>query len=152
MRFDESISIAAPPSAVFAMLADIQETAAGPGSPVAAMDKIPAGPTTVGTRWREVVRLGLGGQMTMWSEATAVEPDRLLALRFRGGSMHGEITYTIAPENGGAILRHQEWMHAVGWLRPFDRLLGRMLAPRVHRRLAAIRDQLETGAHAPTAQ
>lgn len=151
MRFDETISIAAPPSVVFALLADIQDTATGPGSPVSAMDKIPAGPTHVGTRWREVVRLGLGLRLTMWTETIAVEPDRQLMLRFWGGSMRGEITYTIEPSDGGAVLRHEEWMHAVGWLRPLDVLLGRMLAPRIHRRLEAIRDHLEGVANAQVA-
>ena len=42
--------------------------------------------------------------------------------------MRGEITYSIEPSDGGAVLRHEEWMHAVGWLRPLDVLLGRMLA------------------------
>jgi hypothetical protein len=82
--FDDSIEINASRGEVFALLADVQRGATGPGSPVLAMEMNPPGETAVGTRWREVIRLGPGLRMTKGSQATAVEPDRLLALRFWG--------------------------------------------------------------------
>lgn len=143
VEFDESVRIARAPTDVFAMLVDVQEWATPPGSPIVAMEKIPPGDTTVGTRWREVVRLGRRRTMTMWSEVTAIEPERLLAARFWGGSMRGTLTYTIRPDNGDAVLRQQESLTAVGWLRPFGWLVGRILTPRLHERLLHIRDELE---------
>lgn len=138
VEFDESIHISASPADVYAVLADVQDWALGPGSPVKAMDKTPSGPTRVGTRWREVVRMGPGLTMTMTSEATEVVPERLLAMRFWGGSMEGDLTYTFTARDGGSVLRQEETMHAVGWLRPFDRLVGRMLRARLSPRLRGI--------------
>jgi len=129
-----------------ALVSDVQRWAVGPGSPVAAMDKIPRGPTRVGTRWREVVRLGPWARMTVWSEVTAVEADRMLAERFWGAGMRGTLAYIIRPDDGHTVLRQQEHLDAVGWLRPFGGLIARILAPRLHRRLLAVRDLLETAA------
>lgn len=143
MRFDGSVHINRPPQDVLAFLLDIQDHALAPGSPVAAMDKIPPGPTRVGTRWREVVRLGPGARMTMWSEAIALEPGRSLDLRFWGGSMRGTIRYTVSPEGGRTTLRQQESLSAVGWLAPFERLAAAMLAPRLRARLLDIKTALE---------
>jgi hypothetical protein len=60
VRFDESVREAASPSEVDEVLADVQDWALSPRSPVKAMVTMPPGPTRVGTRWREVVRLGPG--------------------------------------------------------------------------------------------
>jgi carbon monoxide dehydrogenase subunit G len=143
MQFDESIRIRRPEHDVFAMLADIQRYATSPGSPVVAMDKIPPGPTVVGTRWREVVRLLGPVTMTMWSEATTVEPDSRLGLRFWGGGMEGTLVYTLTAEGPDTVLRHQESLAAVGPLRPLSGIMGAMLSPRLHRRLRALRAELE---------
>jgi hypothetical protein len=143
LEFDESVRIARPPSVVFALLADVQDGAVHPGSPVVSMVKIPPGPTVVGTRWREVVRLGWRVTMTMWSEVTAVEPDRMLAERFWGGGMRGTLVYTTEPVDGDTLLRQREKLETVGWLGPFGGLIGRMLRPRLSSRLAEIRETLE---------
>lgn len=139
MDFDESVRIAAAPAEVWAVLADVQDWALGPGSPVKVMEKMPAGPTMAGTRWREVVRLAPLLSMTMWSEVTDVVPGHLLAMRFWGGQMQGTLTYTVTARDGGTLLRQQETMHTVGWLRPFDGLVGQMLRPRLSSRLRDIR-------------
>ena len=142
MEFDESVLIARPATDVFAFLADVQE-ALEPGSPVLEMEKLPPGPTRLGTRWREVVRLSPWHTMTIWSEVTAVEPDRFLAVRFRGGSMEGTLTYEITPGDGVTTLRQQQTLVGAGWLRPLGWLMRRMFWPRVHDRLIGIRDDLE---------
>jgi hypothetical protein len=143
MIFDETVLIGRPPGAVFQRLADIQQGAGSPGSPVLEMEKIPPGPTVVGTRWREVVRLSRRRSMTMWSEVTGIEPNVMLAERFWGGSMRGILIYTISPAPEGATLRQQEKMKAFGWLTPFNWVVGRMLRPRLHERLLSLRDDLE---------
>lgn len=143
MIFDETVLIRRPPEAVFKRLSDIQEGAVQPGSPVLSMEKIPPGPTVVGTRWREVARLTKRRSMTMWSEVTGIGPDSMLAERFWGGSMRGILIYTISPNPGGSRLRQQERMKAVGWLSPFGWAVGRVLRPRLHERLLSLRDDLE---------
>jgi hypothetical protein len=150
MIFDETVLINRPPEAVFSRLADIQRGAVYPGSPVLAMEKIPPGPTAVGTRWREVVRLGKRRKMTMWSEVTGMDPDATLAERFWGGRMRGVLIYTISPAPQGSRLRQQEVMQAVGWLTPLSWVLGRMLRPRLHRRLLSLKDDLEAASDRQT--
>ncbi len=119
VRFDGSVRIERSAQDVFALLADVQDFATVPGSPVAVMEKTPQGPTAVGTRWREVVRLGLGRTLTMWSEVTAIEPGRLLVLRLWGGNMRGDLVYTLTPCDTHTVLRQQETLVTSGVLRPF---------------------------------
>jgi uncharacterized protein YndB with AHSA1/START domain len=143
MEFDISVAIRCPPEAVFALLADIQRYTGQPGSPVPEMEKLPPGPTGVGTRWREVVRLLPGVTMTMWSEVTAIEPGRRLEETFRGPWMTGTLAYSIQPQNGGAVLRQRETLEPHGPLRVVAGRMERMLRPRVVDRLGVIRDVLE---------
>jgi carbon monoxide dehydrogenase subunit G len=145
MRFEGSVHIARPIEDVFGMLADIQDWATGPDSPVEVMEKSPPGATVVGTRWREVVRLGPGMTMTMWSQVDGLDSPHLLALRFWGGNMRGRLVYTLTEDDGHTLLNQQETLDAVGPLRPFSRLISLMLAPRLRRRLLDIRSELERG-------
>ena len=144
MEFDETVRIRRPVPDVFAFLLDVQDRAIGPDSPVLEMTKTPPGPTRIGTRWRELVRLAPGLRLTMHSRVTAVDPDRLLALRFRGGHMQGDLRYTVTGETGTTLLRQQERMAATGWLRLAGRPLGAALARRLHLRLHEIRMVLES--------
>jgi hypothetical protein len=146
--FDLRIAISCPPAAAFSMLADIQEHIHAPGSPVPEMEKIPPGPTAVGTRWREVVRLAPFLTMTMWTEVTAIEPDHLLATTFHGPWMRGTLRYTIDPIETGCVLRQRETLTPIGPLRLASGLMDRLLRPRVTARLGAIREKLEREAAA----
>lgn len=148
VRFDGSVRIERSARDVFAMLADIQDWATEPGSPVAVLEKTPQEPTAVGTRWREVVRLGLGRTLTIRSEVTAIEPGRLLAMRFRGGHMRGDLVYTLTSCDGHTVLRQQETLSTSGPLRPFGWLVGLILEPRLSRRLIDVRDLLERAGEA----
>jgi carbon monoxide dehydrogenase subunit G len=147
MRFEGSVHIARPIEDVFGMLADIQDWATGPDSPVEVMEKSPPGATVVGTRWREVVRLGPGMTMTMWTEVDALEPPRLLALRFWGGNMRGRLAYTLTGAGGHTLLDQHETLDAAGPLRPFGPLISLMLTRRLRGRLLEIRHQLEHGSN-----
>lgn len=143
IEFHESIRIRRSPSDVFAMVADIQEYAVSSDSPVVSMEKIPPEHTTVGTRWREVIRLGPRLTMTMWSEVIDLEPGRRLVERFWGGHMTGTLSYSVTPVEGGSILTQHQTLATVGWLRPLDRMIAWMLRPRLSRRLQDIRSTLE---------
>jgi hypothetical protein len=145
MQFDHSVTIRRSPADIFAFLADVHLYATPPGSPVAAMDKIPAGPTGVGTRWREVIKLGLRMRMTVWSEVTACEPGRLLAETWSGGNMRGTLTYRIEVTPAGTGLHQSKSLEAVGWLRPFQRMIDRILPPKELARLEEIARLLDAG-------
>ena len=144
MEYDLSVTIRRPPERVFAFLEDVQDDAAGPGSPVAEMEKIPPGPTGVGTRWREVVRVAPLVRWTIWSEVTAFEPGRVLEETFRGPFMSGWIRYEVEPAGGGTVLRQLETYSPRGPMRLLGARLGRMLGSRIEARLKAIRDGLES--------
>ena len=58
--FNLSVEIRRPQSAVFALLSDIQDFEPIPRDAAFRMVKEPAGPTAVGTRWHEWVRLAPG--------------------------------------------------------------------------------------------
>lgn len=143
MDYDISVTIRRPPEVVFAALADTQRYANARGSPVLEMEKIPAGPTIVGTRWREVVRLTPHVTTTIWSEVADIEPGRLLAETFRGPWMQGTLRYTIEPTQTGCVVRQQQSIRLVGPLRLASGLMDRMFRPRVAARLESIRDGLE---------
>jgi hypothetical protein len=145
MDYDLSVTIRRPPDVVYAVLADIQRYIA-PGSPVPVMEKIPPGPTTVGTRWREVIRLGPFLTMTMWSEVTAIEPDRRLEERFRGPWITGRLVYSIEPDEAGCVLRQRQTITPHGPLRLVAGLMDKMFRPRVTARLESIRVGLERDA------
>lgn len=144
MEYDLSVTIRRPPAAVFALLADVQDHI-HPGSPVPVMEKIPPGPTRVGTRWREVVRLAPFVSMTIWSEVTAFEPGRRLEETFRGPWLRGSLAYTIEPLPEGCRLRQRQTLNPHGPLRLMARLMGRMFRPRMAARLESIRAGLEAG-------
>jgi hypothetical protein len=143
MEYDLSVTIHRPPDAIWAFLTEIQEYIHAPGSPVPEMEKIPGGPTKLGTRWREVVRLAPGVTMTMWSQVTAIEPRRRLEESFRGPWMSGVLRYTIEPRDGGSLLRQRETITPHGPLRLLAPMLDRMLGPRLVTRLQDISRLLE---------
>lgn len=142
-HFDISVRIRRPPEVVFATLADIQEHIHAPGSPVPEMEKMPPGPTVVGTRWREVVRVAPRLTMTVWSEVTAIAPGRMLEESFTGPSMRGTLRYDIEPTDTGCVLRQRQSITPTGPLRFAEGLVGRSFEPRVRARLESIRDGLE---------
>jgi hypothetical protein len=142
--FDIAVTVRRPPPDVLAFLVDIQDHVdPSPSSPVPEMEKIPPGPTRVGTRWREVVRLAPRVTMTVWSEVAALESGRRLAERFWSWWMRGTLEYTVVADGDGTLLRQRETLTPKGPLRLLDRPIAAMLGPAVTRRLADIRDVLE---------
>jgi hypothetical protein len=137
---------------VFAFLLDVGDYGdRSPSSIVPVMEKVPPGPTAPGTVWHEVVRLGAGMRMTIWSDVLEVTPDRLLRESFRASWMTGTLLYTLEPTGDGTLLRLRKTLAPKGVLRVFDRLVARMLGPREQWRLEAIRDLLEGSPPVPGA-
>jgi hypothetical protein len=150
MDFDLAIPIKRAPDEVFRFLADIQRYGDHrPGSRVPVMDKVTPGPTRVGTRWHEVVRLAPRLHMTVWSWVTEYEPPRRMLESFRSSWMRGWIEYRVEPTEAGAILHHRESLIPRGPLRWLDRPIARMLRPNLVARLQSIRGLLEGGAVVP---
>jgi hypothetical protein len=87
--FDLSVSIRRPPSAVFAFLANIQDAEPIPRSAAIRMAKAPAGPTSIGARWHEWVRLAPRCWLHVESVATYVKELRRLAMDFQSRWLTG---------------------------------------------------------------
>lgn len=152
MEFDLAVTIRRAPAVVFALLLDVGDYGdRSPSALVPVMDKAPPGPTRPGTLWHEVVRLGPGMRMTIWSEVLEVVQDRLLRERYWSSWMAGTLLYTLEPAADGTLLRLQKTLVPKGALRLFDRLIARTLGPKEQWRLEGIRDLLEASPPIPGA-
>jgi len=150
MYFDVNVTIRRPPSAVFAMLIDVQDYGKQErAARVPVMEKVTPGPTRVGTRWREVIRLAPRVTFTIWSEVVAIEQDRLLDERFRSWWMRGRLEYTMTASDGGTVLRQRERLEGRGPFRLADGFIARQLGPNIEARLDGIRRLLEEGQGQP---
>jgi hypothetical protein len=140
---DLSVMIRRPPSEVFALLADIQETEPLPRRAVVRMEKGPAGQTAVGTRWHEAVRLAPGCWFRIESIVTELEPPRRLGMDFSTRWFGGHLSYEIEPTPDGCILHHRETLRPRALLPWLSAIIAPQLRPHIVERLADIRDLLE---------
>ncbi len=140
LTFDLSVAIRRPPAAVFAFLADVQEQV-GAGI---RMTKIPAGPTAIGTRWHEQVRLAPGLWMPVDSVVTEIGEPVLLGMDFRSIWCTGHLTYTVEAAPQGSILHQRETLLPRWPLRWLAAWVDVRLRPHLLTRLAGIQAQLES--------
>jgi hypothetical protein len=143
LHLELSLRIAASPEEVFACLADVQQVAVRPGSPVISMTKIPDGPTGVGTQWREVLRLGPAMRLAVWTEVTGWEPPRRIAEVFGSRAFRGVLIYRLEGDEHGTLLHQTQTLELVRLLRPWSGMARRTLMQRLPRRLHVLRDQIE---------
>ena len=107
------------------------------------MVKEPTGPTTIGTRWHEWVRVAPRCWLHVESVVSDVHEPYRLAMDFRSRWLTGHLTYDIEPAADGSILHHRETVRPralVRWLSPF---IERRMRPRLIERLADIKTILE---------
>lgn len=143
IAFDLSIEIRRPPATVYSLLADIQEVEPVPHRAAVRMVKDPTGPTSLGTRWHEAVRLAPGCWFHIESVVSELDPPHLLGMDFSSRWLAGHLTYLIEPSAEGSILRQQETVRSRAlprWLLP---AVGRSMRPRLQQRLADIKQILE---------
>jgi hypothetical protein len=141
--FDLSMAIRRPPPVVFALLADIQDDEPIPRNAAVRMVKEPVGPTTVGTRWHEWVRVAPHCWLYVESVVSDVKEPYRLGMDFRSRWFTGHLTYDIEPAADGSVLHHRETVQPRAfprWLSPF---LARGMRPRLMRRLADMKMILE---------
>lgn len=141
--FDLSVAIRCPSSAVFALLADIQNAEPIPRRAAVRMIKEPVGPTMVGTCWHEHVRLVPGFWMHVESVVSDLEQPRLLGMDFWSPWFIGHLTYRIEPTADGSVLRQQETLRPHALLRWLTPVIERRLRPRLVQRLDDIKVLLE---------
>ena len=145
MVFEVGAFIQRPIAEVFAFFRDIERYAGRAGSVVPVYDKLTPGPTGVGTRYREVIRLTPWHTMENESELTEFEPPTRLASRFwfRSGLLYGDLAYDLAPSNGGTCVTQRQTLELRGWLRPLRPFIRLTFARRLRWRMATIKRLLE---------
>jgi hypothetical protein len=96
----EKVIYAAPSEVARVMFDSLNESGWITG--VGAAEQLTPGPLAVGSRVR---RLGsvLGAGFDWVTEVAALEPGRLLKMKFVEGPIHGELTFEVAPTAGGSI-------------------------------------------------
>ncbi|WP_457948803.1 SRPBCC family protein [Pseudarthrobacter sp. alpha12b] len=144
ITFDLSVVINRPPSAVFALLADVQDFEPIPHDAAVRMFKDPAGPTTVGTRWHEWVRLAPGCWFHTESVVSGQDYPHRLGIDFTSRWLTGHLTYDIEAAGDGSTLHYREILRprrVPRWLLPF---IGRTMRPHLLQRLADIKQILES--------
>jgi len=102
--FELSVVIRRSPGDVFAFLRDKDQIRQKENSPVLLIEKTTAGPTGVGTRYREVVQMLPFLRGEILSEITRCEPGRFLEEDFQGAGMQGHLAYQFLPEGEGTRL------------------------------------------------
>ncbi|HEU5144106.1 MAG TPA: SRPBCC family protein [Dermatophilaceae bacterium] len=144
--FDLSVPVRRTARDVHALLADIQDLEPLPRAAGVRMTKSPAGPTRVGTRWHEQVRLVPGLWMRIESTVTAADPPALLGMDFSSVWFTGHLDYRIEPTPGGCLLRQQESLALRGPFTAAEGTVDARLRARLLDRLADIRDVAEARA------
>lgn len=141
--FDLAVRVARPPEQVFGWLTDIQDHEPLPARARVRMVKEPPGPTRVGTRWHERVRMPGGWWLRVESVVTAVEEPRRLEMDFRNAGFSGHLAYLLAPAPGGTLLRQRETLRLRALVRPFATSVERSLGTHLVQRLDDVRAALE---------
>jgi menaquinone-dependent protoporphyrinogen oxidase len=113
-ELDLSVMLRRPAQELFALLAEIQDAEPLPRRTAVRMEKDPSGPTAVGTRWHEAVRIVPGCWLRIESIVTEMEPPVRLGMDFTTRWFAGHLTYEIETTQDGCILHHRET------LRPHD--------------------------------
>lgn len=145
MYFELSVFIQRKPAACFAFLRDKDTYPQEPGSPVLTLEKTTPGPTGLGTRYREVVRMFPLVKSEIHSEVTRFEPPEWLEEAFESSWMDGYLSYQFIPQGGGTRLVQRERLDLPGVAGVFAPVVKRMLAPRLQARLVEIKRILEQG-------
>jgi uncharacterized membrane protein len=124
IQHDVSIHLNRPVDQVFAFLADPAKQPAWQ-SDLIEIEQLTEGPMRVGTRFREVRRLGRR-PTEYQAEVIAYEPDKRFALRVISGP-RVTLSYSFEAEEGGTRLRYQFVMHTSGMMRVIEPLIVRSL-------------------------
>jgi len=98
----------------------------------------------VGTAWKETRK---AGKRTMEStiQVALYRPPSQLGLQVDGKAMRGQMTFTLAPKEGGTEVRYDAQMSGKGLFRLMSGMMNRMMAEEDHDILDRLRGQVERG-------
>lgn len=104
-------------------------------------EQLTEGPMRVGTRFREVRRLGRR-PTEYQAEVTGFEPNKRFSLRVING-LRVTLSYSFEPEEGGTRLRYQFVMRPSGMMRALAPLITRSLRKQSSSDFKKLKDILE---------
>ncbi|MEU5153740.1 SRPBCC family protein [Glycomyces sp. NPDC021274] len=130
MQFSNTITIARPPAEVFAYLAELENIPQW-NYAIGETRRTSAGPVGVGSQYTQVRTIPAHAEEQL--EITGFEPDSELTITGDLGPFHGEITYRLAPAEGGTALTNSMALQASGPAR----LIAPLAATRVKNAVAA---------------
>ena len=145
MDFELSVIIHRPLEEVFTFFRDMDQHAGQKGTLVPIYDKITPGPISVGTRYREVVRVLPFITGAVWTEIVGFEPGARLAYAFVALGMPGELCYEFEPVATGTRIVQRQSLHPAGWRRLFSPLIRITFYRMIAWRLMGIKNLLESG-------
>lgn len=140
IQHDVSIHLNRPVDQVFTFLADPAKQPMWQANLIE-IEQLTAGPMRVGTRIREVRRLGRR-PTEYQAEVTGFEPNKRFSLRVINGPQV-TLSYSFEPEEGGTRLRYQFVMRPSGMMRALAPLIIRSLRKQSSSDFEKLKDILE---------
>jgi carbon monoxide dehydrogenase subunit G len=147
LRIEHSVSVARPPDAVFAFLADPANLPAWQGSCVEARAEDGL-PIALGSRIAETRSL-LGRRAEQVLEVTELEPPRLLELETVSGPVDFTVRHELAAEGDGTRVTIVAAGEPRGIAALARRMLAHVIAEETRRDLERLRELLETPSDRP---
>jgi uncharacterized membrane protein len=124
IQHEVSIHLNRPVDQVFAFLIDASNVPRWQSNLIES-EQLTDGPMRVGTRVREVRRLGRRPTAYV-AEVTDIEPNHRFAVRVISGSQ-ATLSYALAAEDGGTRLRYQLAIRTSGMMHLLEPLIARSL-------------------------
>lgn len=141
IRVSDSIAISRPPSQVFAFVVDLNNIPKYQAEVVKSTVVTP-GPTKVGTRFTEVVKMG-PMRATANCEVTELVPDKTMAFRAMSSAINYEGRLLIEPADKGSKLTLAGTMQPRGLWKVLQPMLAGEVRRGVKEELVAIKGILE---------
>jgi len=143
VHVEERVTINRPIEEVFSYLSDIERQSDWVSS-LSESRKTTSGPTSVGTRYHQVVKL-LGRRMEIECEITGYEPPTLYAFRGKNGPLHAEMRFTLASEGTGTVVTQVVEGESGGFFKLADPILARTMQKQFAADLETLKTMLESG-------
>lgn len=141
IQLNDSITISRPPSEVFAFLADLNNIPKFQAE-VLTSKVITTGPTKVGTRFTEEVKMG-PMRTTTNCEVTEFSPDRMMAFKAISTSINYEGRFLVEPWEKGAKLTIAGSVQPIGLWKLMQPIMKVEFKNGIKKELAAIKEILE---------
>ena len=143
MSFTRTAVIPATPDRVFSILADLEQTKQWMPA-VQRIEAVTPGPFRLGTGWKETRKAG-NRMLESAIRVASFEPPSRLELEVDSRVMKGQMSFTLAPKEGGTEVQYAAQMVGKGLFRLMSGTMNRMMAAEDSDILDRLRGQVERG-------